>query len=212
MSTRKELLLHNLNQSLKSLIESHFNENNITNIKISFAAPDDEFHPDGASVNIFLYDIRENLELRNGKVSYIKKYPGQQHYVGLQDSPINVNFSYIITAWGGSGASYDTTESIISILLQILMLYTHIPEKFLVEGLKDILPLPKLQVLHPTFLQGIGEFWSALKGKPRPIIHCTVTMPIYPPEYQKPQIIKTETEAGELSRIEQSVMEYINKS
>lgn len=199
MSIQKELLLYNLNKSLENLIESHFKESGVTNIKIIFAAPDDTFTPDGASVNIFLYDIRENLELRNSKSSYVRKYPGES-YVGVQDSPMHVSFSYIITAWGDSNQSYSTTEGIISILLQILLLYRHIPKEFLVGGLEDIQPLPKLQVLHPTYLQGIGEFWSALHGKPKPIIHCTVTIPIYPPEYQASQTGDIVTTIGALSK------------
>lgn len=188
--------MHNLNQSLKKLIEYHFNKSSVANIKISFAAPDDNFHPDGASVNVFLYDIRENLDLRHGKSPYVKKYSGES-YVRVQDSPTHVNFSYIITAWGGDNNGYDTTESMISILLQILLLYSCIPKEFLAGGLEDILPLPKLQVLHPTYLQGIGEFWSALKGKPKPIIHCTLTMPIYPLEHRESQVTDMVTTVDE---------------
>lgn len=178
------LLLEALNSALQALIEQEMQNKLEQEIYIQFAPPNKEFQSKVAkpTVNIFLYDIRENLELRSHKSVTVRDYT-RTEFAPLQMSPIHVSFSYILTAWAPSESTtvMDTTiDKILSLLLNILLFYPELPEKYLDESIKAIRPLPKMQILHPTYLQSVGEFWHALEGQPKPFIHCTITTPIYP--------------------------------
>jgi hypothetical protein len=57
-------MFHDLDATLAALLEAELSVENVT---VSFAAPDDQFPPSGVSlpaVAFFLYDVRENHELR----------------------------------------------------------------------------------------------------------------------------------------------------
>lgn len=178
------LLLEAINAALQALIEQEMQNKLNQKVYIQFAPPNKEFQSKVAkpTVNVFLYDIRENVEFRSHKSVSVKDYTRTES-APLQMSPTHVSFSYILTAWAPSESTTvtdNTINKILSLLLNILLFYQEVPEKYLDESIKSIRPLPKMQILQQTYLQSIGEFWHALEGQPKPYIHCTITAPIYP--------------------------------
>ena len=175
-------MLVTLNNALEQLIKKNIN---ISNVTISFAAPDNEFSKsvNSPTINIFLYDIRENLEMRTHKNIYMQPKTQvanttDRYEATLAPSATYVNFSYIITEWK---VGNNQEQDIMSLLLNILLPRPTLIKEFLKDSkLENIKPLPQIQILHPTYLQSLGEFWSAIGGKPKPMIHCTITAPIYP--------------------------------
>lgn len=176
-------LLASLNSSLKTLITKELDNTPLCTVDIKFAPPNKDFQSQVTkpTVNIFLYDIRENLELRTHQ-SIVVKDNTRTDLAPLQICPKHVSFSYILTAWTKSENNSDI-DVILSLLLEKLLYFSELPEKYLDDSINTLKPLPKIQILHPTFLQGIGEFWQALEGQPKPLIHCTITAPIYPDQY-----------------------------
>jgi hypothetical protein len=179
-------MLHDLDASISNLLTSQLTTIYGSPVAISFAAPDSNFQASvsQATVDVFLYDVRENLELRASDVM-ARQYNngnGGASKILLTKPPVNVNVSYIITAWC---TKIDTSPDIdehhlLGAVLQALLLYPTLPNDILVNSLKDITPLPRTLVMQPSYLSNIGEFWSAMSGRPKAMIHYTVTLPIYP--------------------------------
>src|SRR5690606_29327792 len=71
---------------------------NFSQDNVSFVTPDAEFRNQGGtsvSLNLFLYDVRENWELRSNEVQIAQQngtFTGQR-------PPARVDCSYLITAW-----------------------------------------------------------------------------------------------------------------
>ena len=66
---------------------------------ISFERPAENFKPkDQPTVNLFLYDIRENTTLRSNELS-IERANGT---VTMHRAPLRVACSYLVTAWSRS--------------------------------------------------------------------------------------------------------------
>jgi Pvc16 N-terminal domain len=170
-------VLHELDQTLATLLKSELPGRD--QVTISFAAPDDAFSVPLPAVDLFLYDIRENLDLRSND-DFIE--PRDDLQVARIRPPVRVDASYLITAWPGTGGgqtdSSEDEHKLLSAVMWTLLRYPKLPRKYLKGSLAgQHLPLP-VTVLQPGRLQSLGEFWQALGGKPKAALNYTVTLPV----------------------------------
>lgn len=142
---------------------------------ILFERPDGDFQPAQPAVNLFLYDVRENRELRDNEW-LVERRPGSGT-AAMRSAPTRVDCSYLITAWAGDTAS---EHRLLGRVMRALLRYPTLPDDLLPDSLKvQNLPLP-VSILQPTNLQSFGEFWQALGGKARAALHYSVTVGIDP--------------------------------
>jgi hypothetical protein len=150
---------------------------------IKFDRPVENYEGDASgTVSLFLFDIRENLELRSNE-PIIERNNGKAI---IQRPPKRVACSYLVTAWFG-GAEKDrqlNEQKLLSQALQVLSGFPIIPNELLWGNLKDQQPpLPMITMATEGF-KNPAEFWTALGGKLRPSFTVTVTIsvPISKPE------------------------------
>ena len=170
-------MLHELDQTLAALLKRELPGRD--QITVSFAAPDDQFSVKLPAVDLFLYDVRENLELRSNDEVVVR----QTDWTAIRyRPPVRVDASYLITAWpgGGSGQS-DASEDehmLLSAVMRVLLRFPKLPRELLNGSLaRQDWPLP-VSTLQPGRLQSLGEFWQALGGKPKAALNYTVTLPV----------------------------------
>jgi hypothetical protein len=151
-------------------------------VGISFAAPDSEFPPSSVSlpaVDLFLYDIRENLDLRNTNWMVEQREDGTAWRVrGM----VRVDCSYLITAWSSEGSNSRALDEhrLLSEVMRVLLRHPTLPEVLLQGSLKGQEPPLPSSTLQPGRLQSVSEFWQALGGKPKAALNYTVTIGIAP--------------------------------
>jgi Pvc16 N-terminal domain len=166
-----------LNQELPSTVRSNFS----TAITTSFVTPTDEFLKHKPEINFFLYDVRENVELRSSAA-----------IMGRQDNgmltkilpPVFVDCSYLITVWLKDPAESPNQEHwILGEVMTVLLRYPKIPTHFFQGSLKKRDQPIKATALRPGQLQNMGEFWQAIGSKPKATLHYTVTIavPVHEP-------------------------------
>jgi hypothetical protein len=163
-------------------------------VTVSFETPDDQFPPQNVllpAVDFFLYDVRENLELRANDWSLQRDSKGVAR---RQMPPVRVDCSYLITAWAGEGVPSPVFDehALLSEVMIVLLRYRTLPEEVLQERLRSQqLPLPTA-VLQPGHLQSVGEFWQALGGKPKAALNYTVTIAVQPfAPFDVPLVVET---------------------
>jgi hypothetical protein len=170
-------LLHELDQTLAALLKRELPGRD--QITVSFAAPDDQFSVKLPAVDLFLYDVRENLELR-GNDDVIERLGD---FTSIRTRPpVRVDASYLITAWPGVGSGQsDASEDehmLLSAVMRVLLRFPRLPRELLAGGLaRQDWPLP-VSTLQPGRLQSLGEFWQALGGKPKAALNYMVTLPV----------------------------------
>ena len=150
------------------------------NLSISFETPDEDF-PSGVvtapAVDLFLYDIRENLELRHNE-RYVRQEASAATTL-LTREPVYVECTYLITAWSAASetAAHDE-QVIISDIVRALYRHVSIPDtlpdkndpngpsiQILQGDLAGADPLPRAFTIQTGHMQNPSEFWSAMGGK-----------------------------------------------
>jgi hypothetical protein len=145
-----------------------------------FDQPSEAFKPSQTTLNVFLYDIRENLELRSNEPR-IEPHPAGR--VAIHRPPARIACSYLITAWAVGGTEPPLQEHrLLSQALLVLKRYPTIPTEFLPASLKDQEPPLPMLVAQADGLKAPHEFWTAIGNKLRPSITAAITIGLEVPE------------------------------
>ncbi|HEX8070848.1 MAG TPA: Pvc16 family protein [Pyrinomonadaceae bacterium] len=147
------------------------------NALISFEPPTDKFAPTQTTVNLFLYDIRENTELRTSQPVVVRRN-GQ---TAIQRPPLRIACSYLVTAWPVTATDAPLLEQrLLSQVLMLLARHPTVPDALLQGSLAgQEPPLPMISA-HADGLKNPAEFWSALGNKLRPSLTVVVTIGMQP--------------------------------
>jgi hypothetical protein len=182
-------MFHDLDASLAALLETELAVRNVT---ISFAAPDDQFPPSSVglpAVSFFLYDVRENTDLRTNEWEQEKRDDG---VYTRRRPPVRVDCSYLITAWPSAGAPDPTEDEhrLLGEVLRVLLRHHALPATYLRGELVGQQPPLRTRIITENQLQSLGELWQAMGGKPKAALHYGVSLSVdvFPPEEVGPEV------------------------
>ncbi len=180
-------MIHDLDMTLRQLLMRELPpqlvaEDAATPVTISFATPDDQFPPTAVTlpaIDLFLYDVRENRELRSNEWEVVRSGDGT---ATRRRPPVRVDCSYLVTAWASdsSPTPAEDEHSLLGEVMQVLLKHPIIPEAALQGSLAGQQPPLPAVSLRDGRLQSMGEFWQALGGKPKAALHYTVTIGVEP--------------------------------
>ena len=189
-------MIDDLDRTVEELLRRELAPALVEQIAISFGAPDSDFPPSSVTlpaIDLFLYDIRENMELR--RTGWVVGHNADGTATKRQ-VPVRVDCSYLITAWASESSTTRPLDEhrLLSEVMKILIRYPIIPEALLQGSLKGQEPPLPSSTLQPGRLQSVGEFWQSLGGKPKAALNYTVTIGValgVPVETEVPVIDKT---------------------
>jgi hypothetical protein len=178
-------MIDDVDKTLKELLTRELPSDLISQVNISFAAPDDQFPPQAVTlpaIDLFLYDVRENRELRSNEWLVERQSDGT---TTKKRPPVRIDCSYLITAWASKSSTTPAEDEhrLLSEVMITLLRHPTLPSAVLqgrLEGQKPPMPAATLQQGR---LQSLGEFWQAMGGKPRTALNYTVTIGV---EVSKP--------------------------
>src|SRR5690349_18277984 len=78
----------------------------LSKAQVAFDRPDDNFKPSQTTIDLFLFDVRENMELRSNEPK-IERRDGQAL---IHQAPMRVACTYLVTAWPMGGADLVLQE------------------------------------------------------------------------------------------------------
>jgi hypothetical protein len=148
---------------------------------LSFAIPNKDFVPVSAArntLNCYLYDVRENRELRtvapylewqpNGQVQ--RKYPAER-----------VQASYCVTAWSPALVTpainpAQDEHKLLADVLRALLRHPELPAAALIGTLLGQRPPLPTVVIQPDSTKIVNDFWTAIGGQLRPSLDYRITL------------------------------------
>lgn len=186
-------MLGDLDKTLKKLLTRDLGSSgNGASVSISFDIPVDGSIANKPAINLFLYDVRENLEKRSSNWLSERQANGTAI---RKPPPVKVDCSYFITTWSNSVNSQEE-HKLLGEVMKVLLRYRQLPEECL-EGSLQGQELPVRAVgLRPNPSQSLGEFWQAMGGKPKATLNYTVTIsvPIEGQEEEFPLVLENQAE------------------
>jgi hypothetical protein len=176
-------MIDDLSRSLRAILDdpglaAPFPE--LAAAQISFERPSETFNPAQTTVDLFLYAVRENVDLRDNQPN-VTRLNGQ---VAIRRPPLRVDCSYLVTAWPVGGVEPSLQEHrLLSQVLQVFSALPTIPPGFLQGVLVGQEPPLPLLVAQSNGLSNPAEFWTALGNRLRAAftLVATVAVPVGAP-------------------------------
>jgi hypothetical protein len=171
-------MIDDLDRTLEELLKLDLPQSIVDQVTISFATPNNQFPPASVplpAVNLFLYDVRENRELRSNERAVERRPDGT---AVRTRAPARIDCSYLVTAWPSDASNTPALDEhrLLGAVTWVLLRHSTLPGAVLQGALAgQDLPLPT-SALQPGHLQNLGEFWQALGGRPRAALNYTVTL------------------------------------
>ena len=173
-------MIQDLSETLRAILTQPGLPAELAAALVAFDRPSDPYAPTQTTINLFLYDIRENQDLRNNE-PIITRSNGQ---ATVAPAPLRLLCTYLVTAWPVGGTDLPLQEQqLLSQVLQVLSQYPTVPASFLQGSLVGQDPPLPMVALHPDALKNISEFWTSLGNKLKTSLSITVTisMPVFAP-------------------------------
>lgn len=165
-------MLSDLDETLRQLLIQK-GELNPAAVDISFDIPTRDWSTPVTrpTVNLYLYDIRENRELRE---TYWDQEVRADGAVELTRGPVRLDISYMLTCWTSQTADQHL---LLWRVLETFFRHSPLPQDVL-QGtlLKSHRPV-RTQVAQPDgILRNVSDFWGALENQLRPAVSLVVTV------------------------------------
>lgn len=142
-------------------------------IDISFEIPNREWSAGIAkpTINCYLFDIRENRELRQGGVQTERSANGATR----RRPPLRLDLTYLITAWT---RAVEDEHRLLWHALRTLMRFAALPPAILQGELRGHeLPI-HTRLAQEGVLKSPGEFWTALENQLKPSLSYVATLAV----------------------------------
>lgn len=126
------------------------------------------------TVDVYLYDIREDLRRRERGV--INNYDSSGRVVDRSLPPRYFKLSYLVTAWTQRP---EDEHRLLSALLACFLRHDAVPAELLDGPLAEVgLPIAITVGLPPPEDRGFADVWSALGGELKPSLDVVVSTPM----------------------------------
>jgi hypothetical protein len=167
-------MIHEVDDALRRVLRAEALPG--TDVEIALDAPTKDWaaRRNAPAVNMYLYDIREDLRRRQRGL--LNEY-GQDGRVAARHLPPRyVKMSYLITAWTQRP---EDEHRLLSSLLVTLLRYDALPPLLLTGSLAELgLPVPMTVALPPPEDRAFADVWTALGGELKPSLDLVVSVPV----------------------------------
>jgi hypothetical protein len=169
-------MIHEVDEALRNLIRGQALRG--SDVEVVFDAPTKDWaaRRNAPTVNLYLYDLREDMRRRNRGL--INEYGSQGTVVARHKPPRYFKLSYLLTAWTQRA---EDEHRLLSEILLTLLQHESVPSTLLRGQLADLgLAVPLSVALPPPEDRSFADVWSALGGELKPSLDIVVSAPVLP--------------------------------
>jgi hypothetical protein len=168
-------MIADLDETLRRLLIEELPVKN-GEIEIQFDQPNREWSAklSKPTINLFLYDLRENNQLREHRWTRVREENGT---VTQKRTPMRVNCHYMLTTWGSDPGD---EHRLMTRAMIALFRFPTLPEDRLVGTLRNPPYELLAQLAQHDKLTNPAEIWSALDNEIRPSVSYIVTLALDP--------------------------------
>jgi len=165
-------MINDLDETLKQLLIQKA-QLDPAEVDISFDTPTRDWSTPVTrpTINLYLFDIRENRTLR--ELDWDDE-PSGYGQVRRKRLPLRMDLSYMVTCW--TSATEDQ-HRLLWHVLETFFRHSPLPEDVLQGALRHMLRPVRTEVAQPDgVLKNVSDFWGALENQLRPAVNLVVTL------------------------------------
>jgi hypothetical protein len=165
-------MLADLDESLRSLLQRELAKHGFDQVEVAFDAPAKEWSSQlaKATVNLFLYDLRESNDNRHRMIDERRKNGSATE----TRPPLILECSYALTAWT---QDVEDEHRLLSQILTILYSYPRLPAEVLSSRLANgSQRYPIFGRVGQARGEGKADFWNAVGGQYKASLDYVVTV------------------------------------
>ncbi|MDX2678038.1 DUF4255 domain-containing protein [Streptomyces soliscabiei] len=167
-------MIHEVDDALRALVRNDALSG--TQVSVMFDAPTREWAAkvNAPTVNLYLYDIREDMRRRSRGLS--NEYDDRGTVIARHRPPRYFKLSYLITAWTRRP---EDEHRLLSSLLLCLLSSDAMPTRHMTGSLAELpLSVPMTIALPPPEDRAFADVWSALGGELKPSLDLVISLPL----------------------------------
>ncbi|MGA4544032.1 DUF4255 domain-containing protein [Uniformispora flossi] len=167
-------MIHEVDDALRALLRAEALDR--TSVSVVFDAPTRDWAAkvNAPTVNLYLYDIREDMRRRERGL--YNEYDEQGIVVARRRPPRYFKLSYLLTAWTRRP---EDEHRLLSELLACMLRYEALPKERIAGTLAELgVPVPLSIALPPPEDRSFADVWSALGGELKPSLDVVVSVPV----------------------------------
>ncbi|WP_347352194.1 DUF4255 domain-containing protein [Intrasporangium sp.] len=167
-------MIADIDEAVRSLVRTEAIER--SGVEVVFDAPTKDWaaRRNAPTVDVYLYDIREDLRRR--AVGWVPTHTAEGRLETRRPMPRYYKLSYLVTAWTQRP---EDEHRLLADLLRSLLRYDAIPGELLGGELADTtLPVPLTVGLPPPEDRAFADVWTALGGELKPSLDLVISAPI----------------------------------
>ncbi|MGH3928861.1 MAG: DUF4255 domain-containing protein [Pseudonocardiaceae bacterium] len=164
-------MIHEVDEALRRLLREEALDG--SEVDVVFDAPNKDWaaRRNAPTVNLYLYDIREDLRRRERGL--INEYDEDGAVTARHLPPRYIKLSYLLTAWTQRP---EDEHRLLSALLTCLLGHESIPPELLAGPLGQLaLPVPLTVASPPPEDRSFADVWTALGGELKPSLDVVVS-------------------------------------
>ena len=178
-------MIQDLDDTLKALLvrEARLEPGEV-DIKFDMPSPDWSGRLSRPTVNLYLYDVRENLELRSNDL-YLTR--NEERTAGTQRrAPTRVDLSYMISVW----AEFISDEHrLLGQILTALLSHPLLPDDVLMGAMRNQ-PFPvRAWIAQPERIPNAWDFWGHVEHRMKSGLSYVVTASFEPFEAEEVRLV-----------------------
>ena len=167
-------MIQSLDETIKALVleRGHFNS---TDVDVRFDQPTRDWAAGltKPAINCYLYDIRENKDLRNREWIVDQQPNGQAR---KKIAPLRMDLTYLVTAWTNE---VEDEHSILWRVLVALSSALILPQEMLKgELVHQPFPIPTQTAQISEAMQNLSDLWNVMENELKPAINYTATLAV----------------------------------
>jgi hypothetical protein len=169
-------MIHEVDTALRSLVEADAVPGG--DVEVAFEAPTREWasHRTAPTINLFLYDIREDVKRRQHGL--INEYDDRGVVVGRHHPDRHFRLAYLVTAWTQRP---EDEHRLLSSVLGCFLRHDMVPTDKLTDELRSLGTQLPVSIAAPNDGRSASDLWTALGGELKPSLDIVVTTPVASP-------------------------------
>ncbi|MEP6695758.1 MAG: DUF4255 domain-containing protein [Pseudonocardiales bacterium] len=167
-------MIHEVDQALMTLIKRESLTGDGVEVVLDAPTRDWAARRNAPTLDVYLYDIREDLRRRERGV--INEYGDDGRVQSRRLPPRYVKLAYLVTAWTQRP---EDEHRLLAAVLACFLRHEKLPDDTLTGGLADLhLPVAVTVAIPPPEDRSWSDVWSALGGDLKPSLDVQVSAPV----------------------------------